>query len=333
MRHKKYIELINLSITGELSEKEISELNAHISLCPECKELLIATRKLKNIPLSDLHIEPPETLLEESRKELFAFINEPRSAKNPPRAEKIGKIHIPANLVKFPAIASILSFGKNILNKKTAISFALVFLFGIFSGFLLFKYAFNDNISKGIISENMTIAGKPVIQNLRFISNENETGKVEFTIDEVIKMKVTGNINEPQVQNILARALVNEQNPGIKLKTISAFNENKLTGKPMKDAIIQTLKHDDNPGVRAEALNVLSDMPYDNEIEESIIFVLQNDQNSGIRINALKIIEKYQTREKISDGRLCNILKVKSETDENSFVRYKAASLIEEIKK
>ena len=74
----------------------------------------------------------------------------------------------------------------------------------------------------------------------------------------VTPMHVRGNINDGNEQKVLARALVNEENAGVRLQTVNAIAshapEQKNLDPEVKTALISALKGDQNPGVRQEAL-------------------------------------------------------------------------------
>ncbi len=58
----------------------------------------------------------------------------------------------------------------------------------------------------------------------------------------------------------------------------------------VKNALITVVMSDKNPGVRREALKLMSKFPYDENIKQAFLYVITNDTVSGLRIEALNSI-------------------------------------------
>jgi hypothetical protein len=111
---------------------------------------------------------------------------------------------------------------------------------------------------------------------VRFVNSNPNTGEVEFSFDAVKPVYMKGSVNDPDVQKILAYALLNEQNPGVRLRSVDVIGSEHLksTGSEVeiKWALIAALKSDDNPGVRKEALAVPEKFPFDDVVTSRNIF-------------------------------------------------------------
>ncbi len=171
-------------------------------------------------------------------------------------------------------------------------------------------------------------AGETQITNVKFQDADASDGNVEFTFEAIKPMTYKGNINDTRIQEVLTYALINEQNPGIRLHAVNALNAKQLR-KPddaIKGALIQALTKDENPGVRIEALAALEKFEPDDEIKKAFLHVLVNDTNAAIRIAAIKSIET----ERLVDQEVVKVLR-EAQTDEEDYVRLKAKWLIQEV--
>lgn len=178
--------------------------------------------------------------------------------------------------------------------------------------------------------------GDTRIANVRFIKSDVSGGEMEFTFDAVSPVHMKGNINDERVQKVLAHALVNDENPGVRLRSVSAFSTQiqklKMPDKEVKAALILALKTDANPGVRKEALKALQSFPFDDDIKQAFLDVLMRDENPALRIAAINSLDSARTQVQGSDKDLLEVLKQRIQTDDNSYIRIRAKAVMEEIK-
>ena len=163
----------------------------------------------------------------------------------------------------------------------------------------------------------------------------NDDGTIEFSFDAIKPISYTGRADDETTRRLLAQALLTADNPGVRLKTVNTISmqskKNFVPDPKVKAALITSLKIDDNAGVRREALNVLMRYPIDNEIRDAFLFVLQNDKNSGMRIAAINALVDWKQQGISIDDEIRNVLNKKAETDQNDFIRIRAASLLKEV--
>ena len=166
--------------------------------------------------------------------------------------------------------------------------------------------------------------------NLRFIDADPSDGNVEFTYEATAPVHVRGNVNDPMVQDVLSEALVDAQNPGVRLRAVSMLNTDKLKqpDADVKRALITALKLDENNGVRKQALAALQNFPFDNEIRDALLFVLNNDSNPAMRIAAIDAIRTERYR----DPEVLRVLEEKANTDGNEYIRYRSRAVLQEAK-
>jgi hypothetical protein len=312
MEHQQYRENLSVLIYGELGQNEEAELREHLKHCSECAkefeelETLYSTVDSANFPKAS------EPLLQEARMELRAALRLERSRKmwKGIWTERI-QGWLPIFRLTFASLASL--------------------ALGIFIGYKAISPA-NETITPGnqktIAERGPVLSGDTQITNVKFQDSDSRDGNIEFTFEAVQPMKYKGSINNPSIQKVLTYALVNEQNPGIRLHAVNALNAKQIH-KPdpqVKRALIEALTKDENPGVRKEALTALQKFDVDEDIKKAYLYVLVHDTNPGMRVEAIKSMET----ERLMDQEVVTVLKG-MQTDENEFVRLNAKRLVQEV--
>jgi len=114
----------------------------------------------------------------------------------------------------------------------------------------------------------------------------------------VKKERIEGNISEPEIQKLLAYAMIREENPGTRLRSVKLIQDNVgQAGDDLQSALITTVKSDQNPGVRLKAMKALGELPLSHEIKEACTYVIANDQSAAIRMEAIQVLTKDRSQE------------------------------------
>jgi HEAT repeat protein len=139
-------------------------------------------------------------------------------------------------------------------------------------------------------------------------------------------------MDDPAIQKVLTHAMLNEENPGVRLKAVSAINASGAEARDpeVKTALIKALEMDANAGVRKEALDALRMFPFDGEIKHALLRALVADANPGIRVAAINALDSAQGGGLGVDSDVLSVLKQKAETDDNNYIRVKARAVVQE---
>ena len=315
MNHQQYNEWLNLLVYGELEGPDRAEMQKHLEECAGCREELEQRKKLYQ--LMDRHPgpEPSDALLQQARMDL-------RAALRIERNKRTFSERIQDRLRGWmPAL-------------KPALGYAATLAAGLLVGALVFPRTVTVEKEAGPTPGTGGLVkfepGTTQISNIRFIdANTRGDGQVEFAFDAVRPMRVKGSVNDPRVQEVLTYAMVNEQNPGVRLRAVSTLSANHSKPDPkVKAALLTAMQTDKNDGVRKAALATLQKYPFDDEIQSALLQVLQSDPNPAIRIEAIKSLEG----QKAEGPELINVLKDRMESDNNSYIRQRAKAVLEEVK-
>jgi hypothetical protein len=135
---------------------------------------------------------------------------------------------------------------------------------------------------------------------------------------------------------VLARALVSDQNAGVRLRAVNMIGTQKQTHTPVLDADVKTalitaLLHDRNLGVRNEALNVLKNYLPDSIIVRAFLGVLANEKNTGLKITAINSLDLSKYGNQPMNREILDMFKNKAQSDDNNYIRIRAKLALQEV--
>lgn len=327
MRHKKYENMIVLSFYDELSSEEKVILDEHLGSCMSCMEFRTGLAKFFDERAAGREAVT-ERLVQDARRRFREALGD-EIGDTPGRESYLNERRRP-NWVfsSVPAYA-------------LGISAFIMLAVGLAAGHLFF--AGRSGTGNGMLSVVTEIssknAGDVAISDVRFLGSGKESGEVSFTFNLIRRYEMSGSIDNADVQRVLAYALVNSDNPGVRLRSIGMLDVSPKPDKEIEDALIRAVETDENAGVRREALLSLGKLPFDRKIRGALLYVLQNDKNPGMRVAAInslagKELENYPDAGAVKgdDSRLLDVLREKSTSDQNRYVRLKAADMLKELK-
>ena len=315
MNHNEIKKWIRLSLYGELTNEEQSVLELHLKDCDECRNELEQQRNLLSL-ISTKKNDVDDKLLMEARAQLRGAIRNERQRKG--YLDNI--IQYLNNFVTIPL--------------RAVLSGAALLVVGFFVGYLFYG---SSTIDPNIIPEK-TNNEFPVFQddvtisNISFIDSDPSDGEVEFTFVAMKPVYLKGRVDDPKIQSILTYSMLNEQNPGSRFNSINAMYSEKPIkfDKDVKDALITVVMTDENPGVRREALKLMRKLPYDVDVKRAFIYVLTNDTSSGLRIEAINALVDAGKKGISLDKNEIDLFKQKLQTDDNSYIRYRTKTILQE---
>jgi HEAT repeat protein len=315
MNKEQLQELMELSVYGELTGNEQNQLDAYLKKHPEMKKELQKLRDLKSFISNYTSPKTSDNLLRDARTQLRSAL---RKEKN--KHSLFGKVWHVLQGVAQPKVA----FGGI---GATAL--------GIIIGYFIFAPSVQESGLRIQSAATEPLTDMIRIDNVQFIDSDARDGEVEFRFEASRPMRVKGKIDDLQVQKILTYALLNEENPGVRISSVNAIGEQSEQGRvideEIKSALIESMKKDDNPGVRKEALRVLVQNRIDKEIRNALLFVLSHDKNTGMRVAAINALEKAKQSGTSFDSTNVTSLKKHIQKENNTYVRTKTENLLWEI--
>jgi hypothetical protein len=320
MKHDQYRELLHLFLFHELDEEERQVLDEHLKTCSACSEELVELQKLDSILQKGARLEVTDELLAEARRELRVALRlvQARRSRWSEWVERFGFVSAPAFRVALVGVATL--------------------VIGISVGYLAFAPSAVSGVA-GMIPAVKTSAverSDTRVSAFRFVQQASETGEVEFVFDLVTPVRMRGNVSDNAIQRVLAQALLSEENPGARLRTVSTLaSQLEPMGKPdpeIKGALLQTVKSDGNVGVRKQALRALQKFPIDKEIKDALLYVLRTETNPAMRIEVINHLEKPMLSRELAGQDILDVLKERMQNDKNNYIRLRAQNVYEEVK-
>lgn len=300
MNAEERIEFENILMQDDLLKQEFDRIKADIALFEEAKPVEISETELtslRNNLFRTIRIQEPQDHVE--------------SLKN-----KIRRIFLHNYGLAFGGIAT--------------------FVFGIGIGYmLLFSRAATNSLKLETPIEVAPSQKTEIIDESQKALPESASSEVEKTTENQTTI-VSGSFEDVSVKRALIAALLGQNNPGVRIKSISTLADHaeREAYKPdvkIKNALIKSMKKDSNPVVRSEALNILKKYPFDNEIRDALLYVLANDKNPGLRVSAINALTDIKLQGILIDEVVKQVLTKRVEADKNKFVKYRAASILKEV--
>ena len=305
---QQFRQWIWLAVYNELPVDQQKTLEEHLKDCPEC--LLDYEEAMKTIKLFDqkVQLEPTDVQLEANRVELhqrLLLMTQPGF-----REKWMAKLWQIISLDFAPA-----------LRFATA---AAILIVGIFLGKIFFsqdtlKLASGQQPSPALFGSN--------ISNIESIQYDPATRQVSITMNTVNDVTIQGDLEKPEIQQVLAQTLMTDERPDIRLKTVRALQNTKIFDEKIIFALKEVVDKEENPGIRLKAVKLLTSIPITSSVKEILAKVLVrvflNDSNSAIRIEAFKGLSK------IDNGSVAPVIFNAAKNDSSEYIRSKANQILD----
>lgn len=306
-----YSQLIWLDIYDDIGDEQKKELEGHLKRCAECRMDLEEARQIKKLLNQKMQLKVTEKNLTENRAELherLLLLTQPK-----------------VRSMWFEYIKKIVTLDFSpMLRFSTALALLIL-------GVLVGKYILASN-QKAQFEQQFLLSGLKSgnFAGVESIDYNPTTQQVSMRVNTMNRLNIQGELNKPEIQQILAQTLMVEERPNILLKTVGALTNTKNFEQNVLTALIDVLENDENVGVRLKTIKLLNTMPINDSVKDIMIRVLVKvllkEKNSAIRIEAINGLSK------IKDESVNPIFFNAAENDSNEYVRYRAAHSLQRLK-
>lgn len=305
---EKYRQLMWLQLYDELNENQKSELNDHLQGCPDCVLNLEEINESKILLDTKIQLKPTASFLEQNRTELHQRLL--LATQHKYRINWKKKMWEMLSLNFSPA-----------LRFSTAVAMLLI---GILFGNLLFKA---EPLEEDLARQQFPPLSETNIASVESIDYNPDTRQVVMKLNTTKQLTVQGDMERPEIKQLLARTLISEERPNIRLKTVGALSLTRSYDEHVINALVEVLENDENPGIRLKAIRLLTDTPVNTSIKtvvtNALIHVLLKEKNSAIRNEAIDGLSKLR------NGSLDPIIFNAAKNDTSEYVRSKAAIMLQ----
>jgi hypothetical protein len=101
---------------------------------------------------------------------------------------------------------------------------------------------------------------------------------------------------------------------------------NSTDSEEVRNALLDALSHDPNPGVRLKAIEGLKSWAGNVEVRRTLANVLLKDDNPGVRVQAIDLLTTHH------DDSIVGVLQDVVQKEDNNYIRTRSIKLLEEMK-
>ena len=166
------------------------------------------------------------------------------------------------------------------------------------------------------------------------ISVDRETGIVQISWEESRPVSIQAELSDSRVQALLSQALLDESNPGGRLRAVRAVSQvEAIQAEPdpaLTGALEGVLFTESNEGIRLQTLKALGSLhratPISSSLKTKLIDMLKNERNPAVRIEVLNLL----TNNELTSMELQDALQ-QARKDVNPFIRSQAEAVLAEL--
>lgn len=320
--HAKWEEWLELSRYGELSDTDQRALDAHLKTCDRCQAYQVRLDRFGLVMGQAAPARPGESDLLDARGILWSNLERDRAVNH----STVGWMSRFAHGLQRLTIGFLPQY-------RTVLGGVLLLFIGLAGGYYL---AFQGDRTFGFTAPGMDRTDllnhdDVAISNVRFVDSDVSDGTLGIRFEAVRPVQIMGPVDDPEIQRVLTYAVLNEQNPGVRLRAVNAVraSERLHSDLEIRDALVTALRTDSNAGVRGEAFNALSRYPFDEEIRDAMIYALMFDDNPALRISAINRLQEQGTA--LFDENMVRVLRTRMVLDENAYIRTKARTVLSNL--
>jgi len=195
---------------------------------------------------------------------------------------------------------------------------------------LIFGFAGGVGTTYSILKPKGPLTPPSVSANIAGIESiipQENSNKVTIKYDTLTPQTTEGDINDPEIQQLLLLACKNNRDAGVRLVCIDQMKK-QLNSQPednaVREALVYALRYDQNPGVRLKALDGLKGyVKDDRHVRDAVLEALMHDTNAGVRSEAISLLDQVK-----ADGNVRDTLRVLAERDQNKYIRNESKRIL-----
>ncbi len=297
---------LSLYLYNELDFNTEEFFEQHLNECPECRATLAEEREWHRA-LGSEPAEVPLELLSQCREELRDSLDVVREAK-------------PSLWVR---CLDSLGVRSNSWSMRLATASLLICLgFGI-SQLVERHQLLGPSVAVDTAS-NMELFN-PLRAHVRVIEPSGDD-TVHLVVDEVQEHVISGSLNDRRIKELLLAASKDPTDAAIRVDSVSLLKD--AAGEDVRAALLDTVEHDSNAGVRLKALEALASFPADANTRRTLISVLSHDQNPDVRTQAIDLLAPPHSNAQLSP-QLANALETLMRSDPDQYIRMRCRQALQ----
>jgi hypothetical protein len=124
-------------------------------------------------------------------------------------------------------------------------------------------------------------------------------------------------------------AATRDQDPGLRVSSMQILNND--TGEDVRAALLNSVLHDPNAAVRMQALLGLRRYPVDAETLSALRLVLQHDDNPGVRSEAIDVLAPADRRLQMTPALFGTLQELMNSPQDDDYIRARCVMVLQEV--
>ena len=302
---------LSLYLYGELDFAREEHLENHLAECALC-QLTLAREKQWHTLTNAQVAEPPLDLLAECRQQLRPALT--RETAHPASARPWWRWTNP--------------FGISATRWSAQIALASML---VFIGYASARW-FNNGSGRGSLETAATQMSLLNTASARIRDVQaNGPGTVKIVLDQ--ESEITGRIDDANVRTLLL-AGTRQPDPVVRFYSVEILTQqdNAQAANDLREVLFNTVRTDPNPAIRLEALEGLRHFSGDPAALETLAFVLEHDDNPGVRSQAVNVLVPIDGSVAITPATAQIIADVMRSAPQDDYVRARCSQALREAK-
>lgn len=288
---------LSLFLYGELKIEEEQKIQTHLETCPACQTALEKVTTVHHA-LDCAEIAVPDGLLVSARRGLRERLAADVEARN--------------EMSVWDRITNWLGAPGAFLKPAGALAMAALAFYG-------------GRASMGQSGLPLAADPVPAATSVRFVEPDPSGNGVRIALDETRQRTVRGNLEDPNIRQLLLAAAKTSNDPGLRAESVEALC--KRSGESeIRDALIYSLEHDNNAAVRMKALDGLKPYASDKQTRQALTRVLLKDGNSNVRAMAIDVLTREGAQDMVAP------LQELMRKEDNDYVRMRTQTILSQMK-
>jgi hypothetical protein len=168
---------------------------------------------------------------------------------------------------------------------------------------------------------------EPMFSSVRSVE-PNASGQVQIAVDQTRRRLVSGTLQDPSIQDLLVSGVTDGSNPTVRLRSIQILHEapsNNADSEQLRLALLGALDHDPSAAVRLKALDGLKQFATDAAVRRALANTLRKDDDPNVRVQAIDLLAKHH------DDSIVGVLQGLVQREDNPYVRGQMTNLLEQF--
>jgi anti-sigma factor RsiW len=279
----------------ELTAAEREAIETHLENCADCRTLLAEEDAFQNcvltIPQTADELDRSGTMLAQCRSELAESLDEMAVPAEPQRWQPFGLVRRWMALRPGWSAAGLLAAGAIL-------------------GVQLLQWLPTDN--SNLTGKAMTVSAAPKVSDEQLAkmavfginfapSADAAPGTLQVQLRAEQPLVLSGNVDDSDMRRVLTYVVKNSDrfDAGVRLDCLDAL-KSRIHDAEIRNALLDAVRHDQNPAVRMKALEALRDVAGDENVRDVLLQSLDHDSNPGVRVEAVNLLVRSLELESIS---------------------------------